>query len=71
MTKADRAQVAWDSQKKEWRVRIQIGEEVIKRPAPGHSLKQNAAEDALRSAAIEAAHADGYEIDPAAIAIVR
>lgn len=71
MMKADRAQVAWDPEKKEWRVRIQIGEEVIKRPAGGRNLKHDAAEDALRSAAIETARADGYEIDPAAVAIVR
>ena len=33
MTKASNAQVTWDPGKKVWQVRIQIGAEVVKRPA--------------------------------------
>ena len=71
MTKADKATVLWDPEKKAWRVRIQIGEEIIKRPASGKKLARDVAEDTLRAAAIETAHADGYEIDPATVTITR
>jgi hypothetical protein len=71
MTKADRAEVRWDLQKKRWLVRIQVGEEVIKRPAPAHKPARDAAEQALRALAIETAHNDGYELDPAAVTILR
>lgn len=71
MTKADKAIVAWDADKKMWRVRIQVGEEIIKRPASTQKLGRDAAEETLRSAAIETALADGYEIDPAAVTIAR
>lgn len=71
MMKADSATVNWDPDKKAWRVRIQIGEEVIKRPASGRKLQRDAEDEVLRSAAVETAAADGYEIDSAAVAIVR
>jgi hypothetical protein len=71
MTKADKAIVTWDADKKMWRVRIQVGEEIIKRPASAKKLGRDAAEETLRSAAIETALADGYEIDPAAVTIAR
>ena len=71
MMKADSASVNWDPDKKAWRVRIQVGEEVIKRPASGHKLQRDAADDVLRTAAVDTARADGYEIDSAAVAIVR
>src|SRR5437870_2666853 len=31
MIKADRAELSWDAQKKRWAIRIQVGEEVVKR----------------------------------------
>jgi hypothetical protein len=71
MMKADFASVSWDAQKKIWRVRIQAGEEVIKRPAGGGRLSRDSGDDVLRSAAIETAHDDGYAVDPAAVSIVR
>ncbi len=71
MMKADRAEVAWDAAKKMWRVRIQVGEEVIKRPASGKKLKQETAEEVLRQAAIETARADGYEVDPETVTVSR
>jgi hypothetical protein len=69
MLKADKATVSWDAGKKHWHVRMQIGEEVIKRPLP--KTAQDTSEDALRSKAIEAAKDDGYEVDPSKVAIVR
>jgi hypothetical protein len=71
MMKADSASVIWDPEKKLWRVRIQSGEEVIKRTCSDRKLSRDAADDLLRSAAIETAHADGYEIEPGAVSIQR
>jgi len=67
--KATKASVGWDAHKKQWHVRVQIGEEVIKR-----LLKETAAdanEQALRSEAVDTAKDEGYEVDPATVAIVR
>jgi len=71
MTKADKAAVVWDADKKVWRVRIQIGEEVIKRPCSDRKIARDAGDDVLRSAAIETAHADGYDLEPSNVAIER
>ena len=68
MTKAAQAQVNWDSQKKSWQVRIQIGEEVIKRPAKAPA---DAADETLRSLAVTLVKDEGYEIDPSQVTIVR
>ena len=70
MIKADRAEVSWDAQKKKWAVRIQVGEEVVKR-TPDKSPAKDAADGQLRDIAIEIAHADGYDIDAAAVTISR
>ena len=69
MIRATKATVDWDSQKKQWLVRVQIGEEVIRRPL-GKAAK-DANEEALRSQAVATAKDEGYEVDPSTIAIVR
>ncbi len=69
MLKAEKATVNWDSAKKQWHVRVQIGEEVIKRALA--KTPQDASEDILRSRAVETAKDEGYEIDAASIAIQR
>ena len=69
MTRATKATVGWDAQKKQWLVRVQIGEEVIRRSLG--KAAQDANEDALRSKAVEAAKDEGYEVDPTTVAIVR
>jgi hypothetical protein len=71
MIKADRAAILWDPEKKIWRVRIEVGEEVIKRPCANGKLKRDAADDVLRRLAVDTAHNEGYEIDPATVAISR
>ena len=71
MTKADRAEVRWDLRKKRWHIRIQVGEEVIKRAASGNRPARDAGDEVLRSMAVETAHSDGYELDPAAVTIAR
>jgi len=69
MLRADSAQVNWDTDKKRWTVRVKVGEEVIRRLLSG--TPQNAGEEVLRSLAVESAKADGYDVDPASVAIVH
>jgi len=69
MLKADNLEVTWESQKRAWQVRIQAGEEVVKRPIAGAS--RDADEATLRSLAIQTAQDDGYDGASAAISISR
>jgi hypothetical protein len=69
MLKADKATVSWDKEKKQWTVRVQIGEEVIRRAL--QKTPQDVSDDVLRSKAIEEAKDEGYEVDPARVAIGR
>jgi hypothetical protein len=58
---ADRVEVSRDEQANRWLIRIQVGEEVIRRPC--HEAK-NADQNTLRTAAIKTAADEGYEVDP-------
>jgi len=69
MLNADGAQVNWDTHKKQWSVRVKVGEEVIRRQIP--KLPENAADEVLRSVAVETAKADGYQVDPEKVDIVH
>jgi hypothetical protein len=69
MIRANEAKVEWNSTKKQWQVVIQVGEEVIRRPCPKNP--QDAADADLRTVAIETARDEGYDVDPAAVSIVR
>ena len=69
MIQATKATVDWDPNKKQWHVRVQIGEEVIKRPLP--KTAQDANEDSLRTQAVATAKDEGYAVDPSAVEIVR
>jgi hypothetical protein len=66
--RADRVEVSWDAGKSSWLVRIEIGEEVIRRHC---KLPQNADEQALRQAAQKTLKDEGYEVDGAAVNIKR
>jgi hypothetical protein len=66
--RAEKVEVSWDAKKSEWLVRIQSGEEVIRRHC---RLPKNADEQALRSAAQTTLTDEGYEIDGAAVSITR
>ena len=66
--RADRVEVSWDSNKSKWLVRIQSGEEVIRRHC---DLPRDADENALRSAAQQTVQDEGYEIDSANMTIQR
>ncbi len=63
---ADKVEVSWDAAKASWLVRIQTGEEVLRRHC---NLPQNASEQALRQAAQDTLKDEGYEPDGAAITI--
>jgi hypothetical protein len=67
MLRADSAHVNWDTHKKQWTVRVKVGEEVMRRTIP--STPQSAADSELRSLAVETAKADGYDVDPAKVDI--
>lgn len=56
--RADSVDVSWDAAKSSWVVRIQTGEEVVRRHC---KLPQNADEAALRSAAAKTLEDEGYE----------
>ena len=65
---ADSVEVSWDAAKSSWLVRIQTGEEVIRRHC---KLPQNADEAALRSAADDTLKDEGYESGGATVKIAR
>jgi hypothetical protein len=65
---ADRAVVSWDDAKSKWQVRIENGEEVIRRHC---DLPKNADDQALRSNAMQTVQDEGYEIDPSKLTIQR
>lgn len=64
--RADRVEVSFDKTKNNWVVRIQSGEEVIRRH---RDLPANADDQALRLAAQSLAKDEGYEVDLAGITI--
>jgi hypothetical protein len=69
MIRANEAKVEWNAAKKQWQVVITVGAEVIRRPCPKNP--QDAAEADLRSVAVKTANDEGYEVDPAAVEVVR
>jgi len=69
MIRANEAKVEWNPAKKQWQVVIQVGEEVIRRPCPKNA--QDAADADLRTVALDTARDEGYDLDPAAVSIVR
>ncbi len=69
MIRANEAKVEWNPAKKHWQVVIQVGEEVIRRPCPKKPQQANDAD--LRSVAIQTARDEGYDLDEAAVSIVR
>jgi hypothetical protein len=69
MLKADKAVVNWEPAKKQWVIRLQSGEEVIKRPAP--KTPRDATDDVLRSLAVTTAQDEGYELDASSVTVAR
>ena len=56
---ADRVEVSWDAAKSSWLVRIQSGEEVIRRHC---KLPKDAPEQTVFSAAQKTVEDEGYEL---------
>ena len=69
MVKANHARVEWIGGRKCWQVTIQVGAEVIRRSCG--KTAHDAADPALRDLAGATARDEGYELDPAAVEIVR
>ena len=65
---ADRVEVIWDGTKSKWAVRIQAGEEVIRRYC---DLPKNADDAALRQSALKTLADEGYEANGAGITVQR
>jgi len=65
---ADRVEVSWDPGKSKWLVRIQSGEEVIRRY---YNAPKNADEQTLRAAADKTVRDEGYQAGPAGITVRR
>jgi hypothetical protein len=61
---ANHVEVSWDASKSSWLLRIEAGEEVIRRHC---TLPKNADEQTLRSAIEKAVAEEGYELDPATL----
>jgi hypothetical protein len=62
--RADRVELSWDASKSNWLLRIEAGEEVIRRHC---ALPQNADEQTLRAAIEKAVSDEGYEMEPASL----
>ena len=69
MVRATAAEVFWDTSKKAWIVRLQVGEEVVRRASKG--TKQDADEETLRSLALKTAEDEGYELPATAVSVRR
>ena len=63
--KADRVEITWDSQKSNWLVRIEAGEEVVRRHI---ALPRETPEPTLRAAAQKIAEDEGYEASNISVA---
>jgi hypothetical protein len=64
--KADRVEISRDEPGNRWLIRIQVGEEVIRRYL---NQPKDASEAALRDAAVKTASDEGYTIDPSAVVV--
>ena len=61
---ADQVEFSWDASTSSWLLRIEAGEEVIRRHC---ILPKSADEQTLRAAIEKAVAEEGYELDPASL----
>ena len=66
--RVDQVEVSWDSQKSDWVIRMQSGDEVIRRHC---KAPKDADEKTLRAKAEETVRDEGYESNGAAVTIKR
>ncbi len=69
MVEVNSAVVNWDAQKKQWVIRLQIGGEVIKRPALKTARETD--DELLRSTAVQVAEDEGYHLSPSIVTVTR
>ena len=69
LLRADQAKVEWVADKKQWHVVITVGAEVIKRWLG--KQPREAADDALKTVAVQTAKDEGYDLDPAKVTVAR
>jgi hypothetical protein len=68
LMRPDNVEVSWDAAKSKWLVRIETGEEVIRRHC---EAPKNADDQTLRAAVQKAVEDEGYELDLTSISIRR
>ena len=68
MMRADRVEASWDNNKKKWLVRIQAGEEVVRRYC---DAPKDADEQKIRAAAQKTIVDEGYDSDGAQVVVKR
>jgi hypothetical protein len=66
--RADRVEASWDGSKSKWLIRIQSGEEVIRRYC---NVPRNADEQTVRATAEKTANEEGYEVAGADVSVRR
>jgi hypothetical protein len=66
--RVDQVEVSWDSEKSDWVIRMQSGDEVIRRHC---KVPKDADEKTLRAKAEETVRDEGYEANGAAVTIKR
>jgi hypothetical protein len=64
----DGVEVSWDTAKSKWLIRIETGEEVLRRHC---DAPKNADDQTLRSAVQKTVADEGYELDPTSVTIRR
>jgi hypothetical protein len=64
----DRVEAVWDAAKSKWLIRIETGEEVIRRHC---DAPKNADDQTLRLAVQKTVDDEGYELDPTSVTIRR
>ena len=64
---ADRVEVSWDEQNSKWLVRIQVGEEVLRRFS---EQPQDVDHITLQTEAVDLAADEGYTVDRAQVTIM-
>lgn len=62
--RADRVEISWDNEKSKWLIRIETGEEVVRRHC---DLPRNADEATLRTAAQKTVTDEGYDAAPTSV----
>ena len=66
--RAERVEVSWDAAHAKWSVRIEAGEEVIRRRS---DVSKSTDEPTLRAAAAQVVRDEGYEVDDAQVVVRR